>query len=348
MDVREAIGVMRNRLPLERQGRPFVDTLKSEFNVYIALLEQTEMEDADLNESCIRYAKPKPTKRRFISLVKMIQDTIIEIIQSYYDGYPGTAYKELLALLNHNRLIGRGYRGNKSYHYYKLDDTLSNSFSREMLKDETFYRMRISKNELHEKCELFHLPYTKRELVKSYRFSIQGFPCLYLGTSLDVCWKEIGRDKPDGKVYASRFENDEPLVFIDLTIPNIDSDSEMYDAYQFLVTYPFYLASLTKVEFPESPFKPEYIIPQLLLQYVKAEERLDGIIYSSTKDNEHKNDRYHNIVIPTKNYDNNEFCTDIVGKFSLSEIIHIDNITKMKMDEMEQMLNNRPVSKLDI
>jgi hypothetical protein len=339
-NVHETINIMRAKLPLERGNLPFIDALKLEFNSFIGLLEDTKMEDVDLNVSCIRYAKPKPTKKRFINLVKMIQNTIIEIIQLYHEGFSGDAYKGLRALLKHNRLMF----GEKRYRYYELDDILINSFSRKMnLEHSKFYRMRISKNELHEQCELFHLPYTKRELVDSCRFSIQGYPCLYLGTSLDVCWKEIGRDVDHGEqIYASRFENNRGLVFIDLTIPG---DIDMYDAYQFLVTYPFYLASLVKVRFPKAPFKPEYIIPQLLLQYVRAEEGLAGIIYSSTKDNEHKNDKYFNIVIPTRGFRNDEFCAYVRDVFPLSEVVPIDI---NRMTEMEQKLNRLPVSNLPI
>ena len=54
------------------------------------------------------------------------------------------------------------------------------------------YRMRISKETL-SKEKMFHVPFNMREKVSSARFSIPGFPCLYLGTSLEVCWNEIKR-----------------------------------------------------------------------------------------------------------------------------------------------------------
>ncbi len=71
--------------------------------------------------------------------------------------------------------------------------------------DDSLYRVRCSDSELSERKDMFHIPFHLRHLVGTQRYSIAGLPCLYLGTSIYVCWQEMG--KPDlNKMYLSRFK----------------------------------------------------------------------------------------------------------------------------------------------
>ena len=60
--------------------------------------------------------------------------------------------------------------------------------------DSNFYRVRQlpSIYEVEAK-ELFHIPISKRGIVKTQRYSIPGYPCLYLGKSIYGCWEEMRR-----------------------------------------------------------------------------------------------------------------------------------------------------------
>ena len=49
-----------------------------------------------------------------------------------------------------------------------------------------------------------------------------------------------------------------------------------------LVLWPLMAASSIIVRHRDSPFKPEYLIPQMLLQWVRNSNDFDGICYSST------------------------------------------------------------------
>ena len=84
-----------------------------------------------------------------------------------------------------------------------LNDQLGNFFLLEWREELiNLYRMRISKETL-SKEKMFHVPFNMREKVSSARFSIPGFPCLYLGTSLEVCWNEIKRSlESEEQVFA--------------------------------------------------------------------------------------------------------------------------------------------------
>lgn len=278
------------------------------------------------------------TKRRLQNFIVKIQQTLLKITQEYYKGYPGNAFNLLYKLLKENKFAPKRDRLKATSAKRYIDDEYEygNYFTIKMQCEfMSFYRMRMSDDNL-TKEELFHIPFEKREIVSTARFSIPGFPCLYLGTSLEVCWNEIGRSL-NGKerVFACKYKNYKPLAFLNLTIPqgfrNGGFDNNTFDILRFLITYPFYSACLIKVEFPNSPFKPEYVIPQLLLQYVKQEDFLDGIIYSSTKDKSKNNENFHNVVIPTIDITDSGHCNQL-KKWYYSSDVKVINPNNLNSD----------------
>ena len=75
-----------------------------------------------------------------------------------------------------------------------------------------FFRARLSDSVVEFSAEeMLHIPFNKRHIVKSERFSIPGLPCLYLGNSSYACWVEMGCP-------ADHQFNVSPLV-LDNTIP---------------------------------------------------------------------------------------------------------------------------------
>ena len=349
MKIFEALNQMRNRLPLERTGSSYIETLQYEFSKYMSLLD--DIDEVDFNALFRNEGSPiiiDLTKRKFISFIKKVQQTISSIISIYYEGYPDEAYKLLENLLTRNKFAPSRGRVRCAYANNYLNDRLGNFFLLEWREEfVNLYRMRISKETL-SKEELFHVPFNTREKVSSARFSIPGFPCLYLGTSLEVCWNEIKRPlKPKEQVFACRVENHKYLSLINLAIPNecletiIETDAHF--AFSFLSTYPFYLSCLMKVAHPNQPFKPEYIIPQLLLQYIKKQDMLDGIIYSSTKDHTLVGETYCNIVIPAREMATEGYCRKAKMYYHITEPILIDLVD---IDRSEENLNSSLATKL--
>lgn len=41
--------------------------------------------------------------------------------------------------------------------------------------------------------DMFHVPFEKRHLIPTSRFSLPGLPCLYLANSIYTCWEELDR-----------------------------------------------------------------------------------------------------------------------------------------------------------
>ena len=67
------------------------------------------------------------------------------------------------------------------------------------------------------RTEMMHIPYHKRHLISNQRFSLSGYPCLYLGTSIYGCWEELERPDID-RFNITCMRNERLMHFADLTL----------------------------------------------------------------------------------------------------------------------------------
>lgn len=127
-------------------------------------------------------------------------------------------------------------------------------------ENRVLFRMRNSGDKFDEysQDEMYHIPFEKNYLVSNERFSISGYPSLYLGASSYVCWEELGRPALENVTLAI-FRIKQYIKVIDLTY---NKKQEIHKPLKHCL----YLASTIPVLHKDAPFKPEYIIPQLLLQ----------------------------------------------------------------------------------
>ena len=149
----------------------------------------------------------------------------------------------------------------------------------------SLYRMRVGKNgyeEFTSNEEMSHIPFQFNHKVGNERYSMSGFPSLYLGSSVYVCWEEMRRPDIDYANFAL-FKTTTTIKVVDL------ANKEHYHFTGEKFTDCLVLACSFPVQFPNDPFKPEYIIPQMLLQSLvrynrdnKNGEKIAGIKYSST------------------------------------------------------------------
>lgn len=182
-----------------------------------------------------------------------------------------------------------------------------------------FYRIRYSENNIpFPKNQFFHIPFELRGKVKTQRFSIPGFPSLYLGNSVYVCWEELNRPNISN-FQAVRFSNTRKISVIDLS-PLDKFDLEEF--YNYIMVWPLIFASSIKVSNTNDDFKPEYIIPQMLLQYVRENSQIDGICYQTThidfKNSQAEGD-FLNYVIPVKTISDTGLCTLLSEMFLSTE-----------------------------
>lgn len=225
-------------------------------------------------------------------------------LTNYYAGKPASALTELEKGLNSN--------------LKNFEEILN---VREFNKNTDFYRIRIHKLNYPLKPEnFFHIPFDLRGKIKTQRFSIPGFPSLYLGNSSYVCWEELNRPNLND-FQIVRLKNTQLLKVIDLSPPKIDK-KKSYEYYKYLMIWPLVFTCSVRVRNYDDYFKPEYIISQLLLQWVRNDNRIDGISYQTThidfKQSLSKGE-FLNIVLPVKENKTSGLCSKLENKFKMTE-----------------------------
>lgn len=254
--------------------------------------------------------------------IKVLNECIILTVNKYLDGKPYEASKYFADTLDNI------YLNKLQFEYIIPEKTL-------------FFRAREKSKYQYSKKELFHIPFQKRNYASTSRYSIPGVPALYLGDNTYTCWEEINR--PNFKeLYYSVFENVSELNTIQilrtedlLMIINSDvtENFKIFFVLQFLIYFPISIACSIKVKDRNANFKPEYIIPQMLLEYVIQNNRIDGIKFPSTKINYNnlKNVPAYNYIFPIKKSQDFDYCPILKEKFILSEPSSL---------ELEELLNN--------
>lgn len=220
-------------------------------------------------------------------------DCIEKVLQLYLKGDAINAYK----------LIEKYLIGNP---YLKILSSIPQDKESSLLK--SLFKMRKNDGDRHlfTNKEMFHIPLNLRHKVGTYRFSMPGIPCIYLANNLYICSLEV-QANPLHDYQASRVELCDTVSVLNLAycINETQQWCDMWDANRgdkkiadmiiaWFALYPLMLASAVKtIQSSASPlmctqgasFVPEYVIPQLLMQYVTGNEdaKLDGIRYLSTK-----------------------------------------------------------------
>lgn len=212
---------------------------------------------------------------------------------------------------------------NITIHEKSFCDQNGDLFYNDLLK--LFRITYLSKNEINEenqykRSRIFHILFNLRSKITTSRYSIAGYPCLYLGTNLELCALETDYRSNKKTAIASRFqlvrnfeENKvrirvmdiavKPQDYLDMSVNKMDSNrhfaikewsKQIYDLYEYFFWYPLILACSFIRNNRNEPFAAEYIIPQLLMQWARQKffEQTDkysdliGIRYFSCKSNE--------------------------------------------------------------
>jgi len=181
--------------------------------------------------------------------------------------------------------------------------------------DGPFFRMRVAHHRGLSAAEMFHIPFELRGLVAPQRFSINGLPFLYTARSLYVCWEELGRP-PLSSVQASvirrRAGQQLRLLRLAPTSPGGPSARDW-------ICYPL-MAACTVRSRREHPFRPEYIVPQLVLQWLTRSDDFDGIECISTHASMDNDPALTtNAVFPVRNVAASGHCSRLTQLFEITE-----------------------------
>jgi hypothetical protein len=260
----------------------------------------------ELNEDSIKKINVRSSKINIIKNQTELVEGIKETIELYLQGKPSDSYVKLNSTL-HKRL--KKYSSLLNFETYKTESD--------------FFRIRHKKdNYIFSKEQLFHIPFELRGKVNTQRFSIPGFPSLYMSNNIYTCWEELKRPN----IYefnALRLSNKSELKFLDLVPPKLDLKNLLtVENYKYLMTWPIIISCSIKVKNQDDNFKPEYILPQLLLQWIRNEESISGIKYWSTNtavNPTKSSDKLYNYVLPVKTTKEKGICDELKEMFKASE-----------------------------
>lgn len=274
-------------LPIRWDGVNFLDTLEKLYKVYIKKIETIKKDDN-------RYS----TIECDVESIKTICGLIQNAVSSYLNGFPSTAYDCLssaMRILMRNQL--KVYQKSISRNIENFKDDLD------------LYRVaKVSDYVNYGRERIFHTPYNMRSKVSTNRYSIAGYPSLYLATNVELCCKEIHLNPHSDLAIASRFRierneeyNNTHISVIELAVKpqdfierNIDDrinhryiDRQLLDNSNtkraYMLWYPLIAACSFIRPNKNDPFAAEYIVPQLLMQWVRieisqAENKTDKLI----------------------------------------------------------------------
>lgn len=260
-----------------------------------------------------------------IKRIEQLCDGIKRAVENDFKGVRHSSYSSIK-----NQLDGYETR-NKKISKLAIGDNLLN-----IDKDSIFYRMRYVSIEERNKMginDIFHIPLDKKGLVATQRYSVPGYPCLYLAERIYGCWEEMRR--PDfGTIMVSAFKTKKSYKLLDLRIPTYTSWKN--GIIRCLEVFPLIISSMIQVKNGSDIYKPEYIIPQLITEWIishnrdvkKDEEKIIGIAYTSS----HKNDDFN---FPDNSFDNyaipvmsplskSKYCKKLVSYFSVTKPTYYD------------------------
>lgn len=164
-------------LPIRWNGSDFSATLNNLLNHYIKQLENSS-DNPQSNYNSIQVD---------LKNIKRVCGLLIRAVNHYLNGFPAKAYSSFeramdLLMINPLRIYQKSVMeqfevpGNR----YRKDEDLN-----------LFRVVSVQDNKPYTRTRVFHTPYTMRSKVSTSRYSIAGYPSLYLGTTLSLCCEEI-------------------------------------------------------------------------------------------------------------------------------------------------------------
>lgn len=356
-------------LPIRWNGNDFSETLKGLFDYYIDKIDESISQEWKGNVDL---------KIQMIPCIQRICGLLRTSVDEYLRGFPSKAYSIFSDAMR--QLMDKPLRI-----YYKSD---ADYFRGENYEDrlKLFRVVKVNDNKPYDRTRVFHTPYYLRSKVSTCRYSIAGYPSLYLGTSLRLCCEEIHLHPKDLGL-ASLFQLDRNIEYTNTSIRvielgikpqdflgqerlaeheltlrrtqlrNLLSDNQVRVAY--LLWYPLIAASSYIRVAKEDPFAAEYIIPQLLMQWVRIEmsnnnesdshqNELIGIRYFSCA-SERASEMGFNYVFPTSGCQISHqipYCSILEKAFvlSLPKYIHEYESVKTCENDLKQIRNLKHIN----
>lgn len=213
-------------------------------------------------------------------------------------------------------------------------------------KDSITYRFRLPRHKDDgvyrnlNREDLFHMPFNSLQYQGNQRYSINGFPCLYLGKTIYDCWEETRRADLSKVNYAA-FKN-----MKDLNVVVIECPSKIAVKEDIIRYFMFALCTkMVSLDEDENSFKFHYVVPELLLtilvNQMKANKnyKYEGIRFISSRYYDESLNMFrvkpifYNYVFPIQESADKGHCRRLKDIFRVSEV-RADFIIKLKQSSL--------------
>ena len=334
-------------LPKRWDGKDFETTLQSLFNTYTNELSYYCENNGDNS--------PYRITVNFAEIQSMCDD-LIKCIREYHNGFPARAFSAIKRVME--RLI------KTPLEIYQKSGPLG------PLEEDTLnlYRTRtVSSGAIFAREKIFHVPTSARAMIFTCRYSIAGYPSLYLSTSIDLALEETNANAAQSIVSRFKLDRAQPEINIQVLELGIkpqdfnptglqrENNLRLYGNHRqqsrnsldldqpyvrgtYLRWYPLIAACSFIRANKNAPFASEYIIPQLLMQWIRTKSncnRLVGLRYFSCASVK-ASDMGFDYVFPVSNNNcEGGYCSVLRGAFSLTEPVYLRDYKELRQCEKE-------------
>lgn len=202
---------------------------------------------------------------------------------------------------------------------------------------------------------IFHIPFHLRHLVTPRRYSLLGLPMLYVGSTLFVCWEELGRPSFDGLwVAAMRLRKNCKVHVLDfgyrpaLLAALLANTQGNIPASRFAVAHAILWPLIAACSFPrtfeDAAFIEEYILPQQVIALLVETGDFDGVRYFSNRVYGYGGEFLtQNFVFPAQPETEKGYCPKLSGIFEVTPPMPLPMVKLLgpPLNQQKPLMNHR-------
>lgn len=270
-----------------------------------------------------------------LPIIKELSDEIPAILSAFDNGHIRDAYNRSALLFDNIEpyLLRRASWLGNGGNFYRIR---SGDF-----------RIKDRANSKKQKAELFHIKKDLRNRIGAYRYSVAGYPCLYLASDRELAWFECGMPKQFSFCQlVITEEGEEALRLVDFSNRPVDllssisiwllnakrlnkaeEEKTVYYDYlvKYIVTYPLAAACSVKVKDRGNKYVEEYIFPQLFMSWIRERDDIDGVRYKSSLNSTLVQGMGAiNVALPVKKFRKDGLDERLTAKIGVSDIGYLD------------------------
>lgn len=209
------------------------------------------------------------------------------------------------------------------------------------------FRIKNPADSKKQKTELFHIKKELRNRIGAYRYSVAGYPCLYLASDRELAWFECGMPKQFSFCQmVITEEGEDALQLIDFSHRPVDllssvsiwivnarrqgkEDDELTKIFDFfikyIITYPLAATCSVKVKDRGNKYVEEYVFPQLFMSWIRESDDIDGVRYKSSLNSTLVQGMGAiNVALPVKQFREDGLDERLTSKIGISDIGYLD------------------------